>query len=53
MAFQNLSEHVQGNHFLRPQEIEAEFHKVGMQAQVYTFMNGNEAVVVGTRTETG
>ena len=25
MAFQNLSEHVQGNHFLRPDEIEEEF----------------------------
>ncbi len=49
MAFQNLGEHIQGNHFLTPGEIEAEFHKVGMDTQVYLFMNGNEAVVVGTK----
>ncbi len=49
MAFQNLSEHVQGNHFLRPPEIEAAFASVGMQAETYLFANGNEAVVVGRR----
>lgn len=49
MAFQNLSEHVQGNCFLRPQEIQAEFGRVGMQATVHLFANGNEAVVVGRK----
>jgi SAM-dependent methyltransferase len=50
MAVQNLSEHVQGNHFLRPDEIEAAFTEVGMEATVYTFREGSEAVVVGRRT---
>lgn len=50
MAFQNLSEHVQGNHFLRPQDISAEFVKVGMTPSVYLFANGNEAVVVGRKS---
>lgn len=50
MAFQNLSEHVQGNHFLRPEEISAGFEKVDMQPSVYLFANGNEAVVVGRKT---
>jgi trans-aconitate methyltransferase len=49
MAIQNLSEHIQGNHFLRPDEIEAAFHRVGMTTQVYLFANGNEAVVVGRK----
>ncbi len=49
MAFQNLGEHVQGNNFLRPEEIEAEFHRVGMKANVYLFVNGNEAVIVGRK----
>ncbi len=51
MAFQNLSEHVQGNRFLRPDEIAAEFVKVGMRAEPHTFANGNEIVVVGTRPD--
>lgn len=49
MAFQNLSEHVQGNHFLRPAEIAAAFAEVGMQSETYLFAGGLEAVVVGTR----
>lgn len=49
MAFQNLSEHVQGNHFLRPEEIEAAFLRVGLRAEVHLFAEGTEAVVVGTR----
>lgn len=49
MAFQNLMEHVLGNHFLRPEEIEAEFHRVGMETQVYLFAHGNEALIVGKR----
>lgn len=49
MAVQNLGEHIQGNRFLRPDEIEAAFHGVGMDTQVYLFANGNEAVVVGRK----
>ena len=49
MAFQNLSEHVQGNHFLRPQEIQDAFTKAGMTSNVYLFAQGNEAVVVAQR----
>ena len=49
MAFQNLGEHVQGNHFLRPEEIEAEFHLIGMKTSVYLYANGNEAVIVGKK----
>lgn len=49
MAFQNLVEHVQGNHFLRPEEIEAEFHRAGMETDVYLFADGNEAVIVGKK----
>lgn len=51
MALQNLNEHVQGNHFLRPDEIAAEFVKLGLRAEPYTFAHGNEMVVVGTRPE--
>jgi len=50
LAFQNLTEHVQGNHFLRPDEISAEFERVGMAPSVQLFANGNEAVVVGKKT---
>ncbi|MEK6693376.1 MAG: class I SAM-dependent methyltransferase [Nitrospirota bacterium] len=49
MVFQNLAEHIQGNHFLMPEEIEAEFHRVGMKTEVYLFANGNEAVIVGKK----
>jgi len=47
MAFQNLSEHVQGNHFLRPDEIEAAMRAAGLTPKTTLF--GDEAVVVGTR----
>ncbi len=52
MAFQNLTEHVQGNHFLRPEEIEAAFRAAGMAATVHLFAKGNEAVIVARRYET-
>lgn len=48
LAFQHLSEHVQGNRFLRPEEIEAEFHKVGMATEVFR-IEGGDAVVVGRK----
>ncbi len=46
MAVQNLTEHVQGHHFLRPDEIQAAFTRAGMRSQLYLFAQGNEAVVV-------
>jgi SAM-dependent methyltransferase len=49
MAVQNLSEHVQGNHFLRPAEIEAAFAEVGMPVRTFLFGGGLEAVVVAKR----
>jgi trans-aconitate methyltransferase len=49
MAFQNLSEHVQGNHFLRPDEIESAMRGAGLEPETHLFADGNEAVVVGTR----
>jgi len=50
MAFQNLSEHVQGNHFLQPVEIETVLAQVGLPAQTYRFgTDGSEAVIVGQR----
>ncbi len=49
MAFQNLSEHVQGNHFLRPDEIEAAMRGAGLTPTTHLFGEGTEAVVVGVR----
>ena len=49
MAFQNLAEHVQGNHFLQPEEIAAELTKAGLEPTVYRFVEGTEAVVVGRK----
>lgn len=49
MAFQNLNEHVQGNHFLRPAEIEEAMRAVGLTARTHLFAEGTEAVVVGIR----
>lgn len=49
LTFQNLSEHIQGNHLLRPQEIAEAFAKVGMRTQVHLFGGGNEAMVVAQR----
>lgn len=49
LAFQNLTEHVQGNHLLTPEAIEAEFRKVGMATQVHLLAGASEALVLGTR----
>lgn len=49
MAMQNLSEHVQGNHYLHPHEIERAFAEVGMTATTHLFRDGSEAVVVGRK----
>ncbi|MDH5657185.1 MAG: class I SAM-dependent methyltransferase, partial [Spirochaetia bacterium] len=50
MAFQNLSEHAQGNYFLTPAKIEKEFQNVHLTAQTLLFVNGNEAVTIGTKS---
>lgn len=47
MALQNLSEHVQGNHFLRPDEIAAELARAGFEPRIHLFADGREAVVTG------
>lgn len=49
MAFQNLAEHVQGNHFLQAYEIQEQFERRGMKTKVYTFAGGREAVIVARR----
>ncbi len=49
MAFQNLGEHVQGNHFLHPDEIAEQFTAVGLRPEIHLFADGREAVVTGTR----
>ncbi len=48
MAFQNLTEHVQGNHFLMPVEIADAFSEVGLTPTIHSFLDGREAVVTGT-----
>lgn len=50
MAFQNLSEHVQGNHFLRAEEIAQAFAAIGMEPEIHLFAEGREAVITGRRT---
>jgi SAM-dependent methyltransferase len=49
MAFHNLNEHVQGNHFLNPEQIEAEFHRIGMKTQTCFFANENEVIIIGQK----
>lgn len=49
MAFQNLAEHVQGNHFLRPDEVEAAMRAVGLEPSRHLFADGLEMVLVGRR----
>lgn len=49
LAFQNLAEHVQGNHFLRPDEIAEALAQAGLEPNVHLFAEGREAVVTGRR----
>lgn len=49
VALQNLAEHVQGNHFLRPQDIAAELGKAGFGATIHLIAGGREAVIVGRK----
>lgn len=49
MAFQNLGEHIQGNHFLNPQEVTEAFESVGMEAETFLFGDDKEMVIVGKK----
>ena len=49
LAWQNLAEHVQGNRFLRPTEIEATMAAAGLEPETLLFADGYEAVVIGTK----
>ncbi len=49
LAFQNLTEHVQGNHLLRADEIAAAFAAADMPSQVFRFADGQEAIIVARR----
>ncbi len=49
LAVQNLGEHVQGNHLLRPEEIAEAFRAVGMVPEISLFSEGAEAVIVGRK----
>ena len=49
LAFQNLTEHVQGNHLLRADEIAAAFAAADMTPEVFRFADGQEAVIVARR----
>jgi len=49
MAFQNLAEHVQGNHFIEPQQIAEALEAAGLQSTIHLLCDDNEAVVVGTK----
>jgi len=47
MAFQNLSEHIQGNRFLRPLEVQEALERAGLRAETLTFAEDTEMLVVG------
>lgn len=49
VALQNLAEHVQGNRFLRPQEIAEALRGAGFAPEVHLLAGGREAVVTGVK----
>lgn len=49
MAFQNLSEHVQGNHFLTAPEIADCARDAGLVPEIHLFLDGREAMIVARR----
>jgi SAM-dependent methyltransferase len=49
LAFQNLTEHVQGNHLLRADEIAAACAEAGLTPEIFRFADGQEAVIVARR----
>jgi SAM-dependent methyltransferase len=48
-GFQNLTEHVQGNHLLHAQDIAEAFGAAGMPAEIIRFAEGQEAVIVARK----
>ncbi len=50
LAFQNLAEHVQGNHLLRADEIASAFAAEGMNPEIFRFSDGQEAIIVARRS---
>ena len=48
-AFQNLTEHVQGNHLLRAEEIAQAFDAAGMTPEIFRFADGQEAIIVARK----
>jgi len=48
-AYQNLTEHVQGNHLLRAVEIAQAFDDAGMTSEIFRFAEGQEAVIVARK----
>ena len=49
LALQNLSEHVQGNHLLRVDEIADAFAAEGFAPEIFRFNDGIEAIIVARR----
>ncbi len=49
IAFQNLTEHVQGNHLLRADEIAEAFATQGLKPEIFHFGEGQEAVIVARK----
>ncbi|WP_298426654.1 class I SAM-dependent methyltransferase [Rhodoblastus sp.] len=49
LSFQNLAEHVQGNHLLRAEEIAAAFADQGLAPEIFRFGEGQEAIIVARK----
>jgi trans-aconitate methyltransferase len=49
LAFQNLAEHVQGNHLLRAEEIATAFDAQGLTPEIFRFGDGQEAIIVARK----
>ncbi len=49
LAFQNLAEHVQGNHLLRADEIAQAFAAEGLAPEIFRFGEGQEAIIVARK----
>ncbi len=51
LAFQNLAEHVQGNHLLRADEIAQSFAAQGLTPEIFRFAEGQEAIIVARKPD--
>lgn len=50
MAFQNLNEHLQGNHYLGADEIAERLDAAGFTTRIHLFAYGREAVITAKKT---